>query len=230
MGEPLTQAQYDGLTSSRRDVVIGDGDLIRMRFASRIFVQGSNLIVAVRSTNAADLWQEAQAQDVTSLKPGRTLEIQALGAQKVVDEVEVAPNPFTPNDDGINDQTEIKFTLFKLHEARPVTLSLFRLDGQRVRQMTVDAAGGLVTMVWDGRDDVGKLVMPGLYVATINAAIIVAGDAGDLSPAETNDFQSRARQVSRRWRCWVLGRHAGSAGNQRGQVVHTGTKVRHSQI
>ena len=170
LGEPLTQAQYDGLTSSRRDVVIGDGDLIRMRFASRIFVQGSNLIVAVRSTNAADLWQEAQAQDVTSLKPGRTLEIQALGAQKVVDEVEVAPNPFTPNADGINDQTEIKFTLFKLHEARPVTLSLFRLDGQRVRQMTVDAAGGLVTMVWDGRDDVGKLVMPGLYVATINAA------------------------------------------------------------
>ena len=181
LGEQLTLDEYNDLDPALQDIVVGDGDLIRMRFASRIYVQGSNLKVAVRSSSGADLWQEAQADDVTSVKPGRTLEIKALGGQKVVDSVDVFPNPFTPNNDGINDRTEIQFTLYKLHQARPITVSIFRLDGRRVRDITVDAAGGQLTMKWDGRDNSGELVVPGLYVITISAEADAARVAGKKS-------------------------------------------------
>ena len=169
-GEKMTVEQYNQLPGAQRGPVVGSGDLIRLRFASRVFVQGSNVKVAVRSSSQGDLWQEAQAGDVTSVGPGRALEIQPIGVRNVVSQAVVSPKVFTPNGDGINDQATIDFTLFKVHTARPVTVSLHSLDGRQVRSITSTVTGGQQRFVWDGRDEVGSVVPPGMYIASIQAA------------------------------------------------------------
>jgi len=177
-GEKMTLDQYNQLPAEQRGPVVGNGELIRLRFASRIFVQGSNLKVAVRSSSQGDLWQEAQAGDVTSLGPGRALEIRPIGARNIVSQAVVSPKIFTPNGDRINDETSIEFTLFRIHVARPVTVSLYSLDGRQVRSITSTVAGGQQRFIWDGRDEVGSVVPPGMYIASIEAATDASDAAG----------------------------------------------------
>ena len=112
-------------------------------------------------------WQESDPGDVTQIRPGHGLVIGALGAGDVVEDLQVAPNPFTPNGDGINDVTEVDFSLFKVYEARSLKLRIFRLDGTRMRTVAMKALGGRQNFAWDGRDDNGALVPPGLYLAQI---------------------------------------------------------------
>lgn len=176
-GDLLSAATYNGLPSELRGTVVGQGDLVRLRFAARVFLQGANVKVAVRNSTVSELWQEAQAGEITAAGPGSSLEIQALGGSEVVSQVQVAPNPFTPNGDAINEQTVISFSLFKVHVARSVQVRMFSLDGRRVRTLTATVSGGAQTFAWDGRDDQGALVPPGLYIAQIDAET----DAADVS-------------------------------------------------
>ena len=89
--------------------------------------------------------------------------IGALGAGDVVDDLQVRPNPFTPNGDGINDVAEVGFSLFKVYEARSLKLRIFRLDGTRVRTMAMRALGedrtlpgteGTTPVLWCLRDSI----------------------------------------------------------------------------
>jgi len=177
-GELLTETDYNRLPASRRGAVVSLGDLIRLRFASRIFLQGSNLKVAVRNGASGGVWQEASAEDVTEVAPGFGLEILAQGAGNVVEKMQVAPNPFTPNGDAINDQTTISFSLFRVHAARPVGVHIYSLDGRRVRTIERAVSGGAQQFSWDGRADDGALVAPGLYIAQVDVETDAEGASG----------------------------------------------------
>ena len=77
----------------------------------------------------------------------------------------MAPNPFTPNADGINDEVEFTVDVYLLTDAKDVVLQLYDLSGRRVTQVLPGPAGaGTETLRWDGTDDDGALVPPGLYV------------------------------------------------------------------
>ncbi len=84
-----------------------------------------------------------------------------------------SPNPFSPNGDGVYDETNISFFLSK--EAT-VTVEIYNIDGDRVRILeqrfpftaedTPDKKPRRITgMTWDGRDNRGKVVPYGIYVA-----------------------------------------------------------------
>jgi hypothetical protein len=84
-----------------------------------------------------------------------------------------SPNPFSPNGDGIYDETNISFFLSK--EAT-VTVEIYNIDGDRVRILqqrvpftaedTPDKKPRRITgMTWDGRDNMGRVVPYGIYIA-----------------------------------------------------------------
>ena len=84
-----------------------------------------------------------------------------------------SPNPFSPNGDGIYDETNISFYLTK--EAT-VTIEIYNIDGYRVKILkkrfaftaedTPDKKPRRVTgLVWDGKDNMGHVVPYGIYVA-----------------------------------------------------------------
>ena len=79
--------------------------------------------------------------------------------------VQVAPNPFSPNGDGVNDQVQFSYTLLRLTDVVPLETEIYTLAGNRVRTLGVGEGGSaLYQTAWDGRDDQGELVDPGLYI------------------------------------------------------------------
>ena len=125
--------------------------------------------MAVRNQAAGTPYQPADAAaDATALRPSQTLSIAALGAVQVVADISVAPNPFTPNGDLVNDVAQIEFSLFKVYAERPTAVRIWALDGRPMRLLEGTAQGGHQRFTWDGKDDHGRVVPPGLYICQID--------------------------------------------------------------
>ena len=85
----------------------------------------------------------------------------------------VAPNPFSPNDDDRFDVVRIQYDLARISVLRPVAIRIFDLNGRPVRAMEMEQKSGTHAVEWDGVDDDGDLVPPGLYLFEISV------DSGD---------------------------------------------------
>ena len=175
-GDTLNAGQYTRLNRADQGWVVGRGQLLRLRFTSAVFLNGTQLQVAVRHSGSEAPWQEADGGDVTALRSAETLVIAISEARRVIDDIAIAPNPFTPNGDAINDVARIEFSLFKVYAARPLEIRIFSLDGRPMRSIEGTGLGGRQKFAWDGRDDSGELVPPGLYLCQIE----VEADTDDL--------------------------------------------------
>ena len=84
----------------------------------------------------------------------------------ILQDVESASSVFTPNGDSVNDEMALRFTLGRV-EGVTLRLEIYTLSGRRVRTELYErvASGRLSSLVrWDGRDDAGNLVAPGMYL------------------------------------------------------------------
>ncbi len=96
----------------------------------------------------------------------------------ILQEVEAVPAVFTPNGDGINDRVSLRFTLGRM-EGATLRLEVYTLSGQRVRTAHYEGVnagrygGGSSSALvhWDGRDDVGQTVEPGMYIYKLAVAL-----------------------------------------------------------
>jgi hypothetical protein len=94
------------------------------------------------------------------------------GAGRGLSGVLVEPNPFSPNGDGLYDETKVIFTLGRA--ADHVNIEFFDLSGRLARRLVfhapTDYTGGTpVEIVWDGKDEDGRVVPYGLYVMRVEA-------------------------------------------------------------
>jgi hypothetical protein len=86
----------------------------------------------------------------------------------IVQAVVAVPNPFTPNGDGSNDRAQIQYQILKLTKGVPVAVSIYDLAGGRVRDLHNGVEeSGIYSVVWDGLDDAGQLVAPGIYLGCV---------------------------------------------------------------
>ena len=75
----------------------------------------------------------------------------------------------TPNGDQAHDELHIAYSLFRLPEQVPVTLEVYALDGRRVARVAIGTQdSGPQQISWDGRDQQGRLLAPGLYLLSIS--------------------------------------------------------------
>ena len=92
--------------------------------------------------------------------------------------VEIKPNPFSPNGDGIFDEATISFFVAKISTAKLLTVKVFDLNGDVLRTLRDELAPAgppEPDIIWDGRDEWGSLVLPGPYLLQVR----LRTDSGD---------------------------------------------------
>ncbi len=158
-----------------------DSVVIEMETPTRFAVEASfktrlerdNTLFEGAVANGESPWQRVRVK-----APGLlTVQLPAFSeSDRLIKDLGIAPGVFTPNGDAVNDEAVVRFILLKVDALRDVQVDLFDLGGRRVRRLHDEAGiSGVYEIPWDGTDDAGQVVPPGLYLARI----LVDGDAGD---------------------------------------------------
>ena len=129
------------------------------------------------SQRPQDLPQTIRSGDAADdeLALGDDLSVTILIAKNIIHFMEAAPAPFTPNGDGVNELAEISYDIVNLTSGTPVAVKVYDLKGslKRVIHSGLEASGRY-RRTWDGTDDGGNMLPPGVYLVRVE----VAADTG----------------------------------------------------
>ena len=87
---------------------------------------------------------------------------------RIIHGLDVDPTPFTPNGDGVNDETTITYGIANLSGVAPVSVVVYDLAGRplKVVYSGLDVSRSFARL-WDGTGDDGQKLPPGLYVVRV---------------------------------------------------------------
>lgn len=87
---------------------------------------------------------------------------------QVIDDVNLDPNPFSPNKDGLYDNLSIQFSL---NTDALVSISIYNIEGKLIRTLIGSERflKGVHNKIWDGCDEDGNYVPYGFYFVLIYA-------------------------------------------------------------
>lgn len=92
-----------------------------------------------------------------------------IDREALVTGLQLSPNPFSPNGDGLYDLLEISYVLPE--ETQWAQVEVFDLGGERLRTLRYFAPDGATNrtlgLQWDGRDEEGRTVPMGIYVLRV---------------------------------------------------------------
>jgi len=148
------------------------GDSVRIAFETQLLNNATVVSADLGLSNRPGLWQSVEPlirrSNVVMLP-------NLIGQEKLIGEVELATAVITPNGDGIHDELEVRFIVYKASRVEPV-LQIYDLAGRRIAARTGTQEAGQWRLDWDGRsDDSGQTAAPGSYVYEIS----LGTDAGD---------------------------------------------------
>ena len=133
---------------------------------------------AFNSQRPQDLPQAVTAGEAVVESPGDDLSVTILVARKLIHFLEAAPAPFTPNGDGINEEAIVTYDIVNLTGGAPVSVEVYDLAGRLRRVVHSDLdSSGRYQRSWDGTDDSGQLMAPGVYLMRVE----IAADTGSES-------------------------------------------------
>ena len=135
-----------------------DHPSLSFNFTGQVLVYGTHFASRVFDRQAPD--EVPQAPDPEASR----LAVNVVLNNVVLRGATAAPNPFTPNGDGVNDHTAISYQVLKILEPVPIVVDIIDLAQLRVRRYEQRQAFGIHRLQWDGRDDSGAVVPPGLYL------------------------------------------------------------------
>jgi len=118
-----------------------------------------------RSADPDRIKQRVNSGNATFRFSGDVLAVKTpVGGDLLVD-VEVAPNPFTPNGDGVNDLLSFRYKLREVAVERSISVRIYDLAGRQVAALPPRLSrSGEFHQEWDGRDAGGGRVPPGTYL------------------------------------------------------------------
>ena len=192
-GDVAITAVGDDRFTVRFPRIVDDGSIVKIHFIGRVLsysttFSGRALLFAeegfqeVIEGNATELDADdsPQRSGVTVLSPAVTRG--GLIRNFTVDGV------ITPNGDLTNDQARVSYEVVAVVGEAGIRVDIFDLTGRRVRRLFDGAGesglydvGGFPDLVWNGRDDSGVLVPPGIYTVRLD----VEGDARSSTEVRT---------------------------------------------
>ena len=163
------KTRSDSLWVHMPAVVQEAGTEVALRFSSAFYLASNAFFVSVGLGEEEEVvWQRV---DPTADGEGLTVLTPVAGG--LVGDMKVVANPFTPNGDGINDAVKFVFPVFKMPGQTSLILEVYALDGSLVhrRAQPVAHAAGVQEVSWDGRDQDGVLLPPGLYICRVGPEV-----------------------------------------------------------
>ena len=145
-------------------------EVVRLDFSTALFAGGSLLSASLQNRSSGGGWQRVDAGDALESIESNTTTLVGQEERRILFTDVTVPQPVvTPNGDGINDEALVGFTVLRLADDSPVEMQLFDVTGRLVRRILEQRSrgSGRYELGWDGRDDGGDLVPPGVYVARI---------------------------------------------------------------
>ena len=152
---------------------------IRIVFGTEIFEFATTFQSEVLDSERDVLPQPVVGADVGEALSTNSLRVLGTTEQKTafIQNLTFSSAVFTPNGDGINDELRVAYSLFRLPEAVPIVLAVYRLDGRRVGLVEAGLQNaGPQSLRWDGRDETGRRLPPGLYLAALDLRSEFAAD------------------------------------------------------
>ena len=144
-----------------------------IKFRTKVFLQSTTFTVELEQASQPGRVQLVSDGDASNLVSSQSLVvISDLERTRLLKDVTVVPKVFTPNGDGINDHTDIELSIFHLEGAKELRVDIYDLSGRRMRDLSVDTEhpSGERRVEWDGRDEVGAVVSPGIYLVRVGFA------------------------------------------------------------
>ena len=177
MGNPLEAVEPDEVIAEPSGFAVllpravGEGEPpLRLRFTSTLYGASGTFVGEVFRRDANDLPQVIEAGDATDEVGTNRLQVVAdassLGG--VLSSVTVEPATFTPQGDGVNDRARIEYSLLRV-SGIDVEVGIYTLGGTPVWRNVQEQSAGAQRVWWDGRDEQGQLVLPGIYLVRVQA-------------------------------------------------------------
>ena len=115
----------------------------------------------------------ADPGDATYLTSSQGMQVFVPAGDQILSDLEVAPNPFSPNGDGVNDEISFRFKVFKVNTGRAVEVTIHTVGGRKIAGLLEQrpSASGEYEITWDGRDEDGVHAAPGIYIARIRVDV-----------------------------------------------------------
>jgi hypothetical protein len=178
MGAPLAAVEparvdqeEDGLAIYLPEKITRARNLpIRVLFGTEIFEFAATFEGEVFTEESKELPQPIVAGDASRELSTNSLRVlSARGASpEFVQGMTFSTPVLTPNGDGVHDALAVTYALFRLSERVPVALEVYALDGRRIARLDMGfQTSGPQRIAWDGRDQGGGLLPPGLYLISI---------------------------------------------------------------
>jgi hypothetical protein len=157
---------------------IRSSSVVDIQFATTPFLGISPFRVFVSSKDVEDNPQKVDTDRINNVE-GWSIITEGV-PERLIISAEASPNPFSPNGDGINDQTEISFFLGNVAEPtnivgqqiRNLRIKIYDLTGKLIKNVLEVKSGAYAyistnAISWDGKDENGKVVRPGVYIYQI---------------------------------------------------------------
>ena len=146
-----------------------DNDLVELRFAAQVFQQSTPFVLFIQDASTEDASrQRVDPGDATDQVASSTNVVGLPVARDLLLNVVFDTAVLTPNGDGINDALAVRADVINILEPRPWHLRLYDLAGRALVERSQAVTAGAQDFTWDGRDQAGQLVPPGLYVLELH--------------------------------------------------------------
>ena len=176
----VSSGSAGGVDIAFADPVRGSADIIAARFRTRVYLSGTTFGAELSSASRPGVVQLVSEGDATAVVPSQGLVVIAdLQDAGLLEDVQVDPAVVTPNGDGINDEARLGFAVFRVRGEHDVSIEVYDLGGHRVRDLSYRRGqpSGVHEVAWDGRDDSGRTVPPGIYLMRVRLPVDDEGAA-----------------------------------------------------
>ena len=148
-------------------------DSVQTSFSTRVLHNATLFSLELGNSQRPGVWQSAEAAQRRS---NIVMLPDLPSSNGLIDDLEIAPATFTPNGDGINDQTRIRFVPLKVTATEP-KVQIFDMNGNLQATLDRKIEGMYWNYSWDGQANGGALVAPGIYLCRIDLGAKAGNDS-----------------------------------------------------